>query len=262
MSLCKLCNAPQDDKFYIFCGIKCQWIYHETKEKPKMNHLFSKGQDNLCTHCGRGYIDHTSAARCESCLKCNKCEVIDGLLLCEDCAIAVKSRHFDLIAQSRVIDSTIRRSQDFHNAKTVAIMELKSAIIADSSIVNKDDALKAELLTRYEHLSVVLFTDRAALHDKEVEYSVIGHELDQLAHLLRTEERERIKIADANYVPPTKKPVKPRVPKSNTTDSALDKFNAAIKNFASLHECSEAQARLLTIDFWRKMGKKVPGLDD
>src|SRR5690242_3861742 len=116
-----------------------------------MNHLFVKNEtDGNCATCNRRYLDHTAAARCESCQKCGICNIVDDLLLCDACADKIKNNQFDLIERSRAIDSAIGSNQDFYNAATVSLMELRASIDANEAISNKDDAFKQEILIRYE----------------------------------------------------------------------------------------------------------------
>lgn len=264
--LCKYCLTAQSDINYRFCNSKCRYLHYEIKEK--MDHLFSPSVENksLCGWfpsanpdkvCARSYIDHSPAARCQNCNKCSYCNVVDSMLLCDKCAEGIKSRQFDLIESAREIDSQLRSNQDFHNAATVPIIELKKAINENSSISNKDEVLKEELYKRVMHFQSVLFSARNEVYQAELSLSVAKHNLDEVAHLLRKEQREALKIADNNYIPPVKlKPVKIKAVKEAKSDR--DKFEDLVKSFASMHKISETDARISTIQWYNQMGKKVP----
>ena len=249
---CKLCEASQDNEWFVFCSIKCQYVHYEVFEK--MNHLFIKGLDDKCATCARSYLDHTPAARCESCKKCGSCSIINDLLLCDSCATAIKSNQFDLIQESRTIDSQLLSNQDFHNAATVPIIELKQAIMEDDSILNKDEALKNELLIRYEQFSTRIFELNNELLTAQLTKSIIRHNLDDIAYTIRQEERERIKIADANYTPPVRtKAVK--IPKAPTAKKSV--FENMVASLAELRNISETEARLIIQQGATRMNKKL-----
>src|SRR5690348_1137384 len=92
---CQYCHTEQDDENYRYCNKRCSWKHDQIK---KMNHLFVKNEtDGNCTTCNRRYLDHTAAARCESCQKCGICNIVDDLLLCDACADKIKNNQFDLI---------------------------------------------------------------------------------------------------------------------------------------------------------------------
>lgn len=282
-NLCKYCDSSVE-LGYRYCNRLHAYLHYEIREK--MNHLFTKittcrdcendelshykpnvitkvrelvlGHEfkahNLCSFCNRDYLSHTPAARCEVCAKCGTCNVVDNLLLCDKCAEGIKSKHFDLIESSRSIDASLRGNQDFHNAATVPIIELKRAIKDDDSIKNKDEALKAELLIRYEHFCARLFDLNNEVYIAQLSKSIIRHNLDELASTMRAEERERIKIADSNYIPPAKKVVKAKI-------VAKDKksvFDTMVENFAKMTGITETEARITMTQQMNKSGKKLP----
>ena len=263
---CQWCNIELEDENYRYCTNRLHsYLHYEIKQK--MNHQFIASSENkmLCAFqaqhngiisgsvCGRTYLDHTAAARCESCLKCGICNIVDGLLLCDACAEHIKTNHFNLIEESRNIDRSIRSNQDFFNAKTIALRDLRAAIDNDASISNKDEAFKAEILTRYEHFSTHLFELDNERYQVQLEKAVVKKSLDELAASLRADERERIKIADANYVPPARsKPVKPRVAKQEK----LSVFEQMIKTYASMHGITETEARITL-----QKGLKAQGIE-
>ena len=225
-----------------------------------MDHLFTKSKDNdNCERCNFNYLSHTPAARCQVCNKCQTCNVVDDMLLCDKCAEGIKSKQFDLIESSRTIDARLRGNQDFHNASTVPIIELKRTIMADETIINKDEALKNELLIRYEHFSARLFDLQNETYIAQLSKSLIKHNLDELASIIRKEERDRITIADNNYVPPTKlKPIRTKIVKTASTNTDRDKFDKAVSEFMKLNNVSETEAKITITQFFNKMGKKIP----
>jgi hypothetical protein len=261
MSTCKLCSTHLDnDPYIVFCGVRCQWIYYQVYEK--MNHAFNKSpiDNSKCSVCKHSYLDHTAAAHCESCNKCGVCNIVDELLLCDNCAEKIKSHQFDAIESARNIDKQLQSNIDFHNAATVPIIELKKMILADDNIVNKDEALKQELLTRYETFSSRIFELSNELSQLQLSKSVIRHHLDDLAHAIRNEERERMKIADSGYVPPVKKPVKPRLANTAVTEEKKKKsvFENFVTKFAEMNNVSETEARITLMQQMKKMNKELP----
>lgn len=219
-----------------------------------MNHLFSKSDNGNCATCDRNYLSHTPAARCDSCQKCGICNVVDDLLLCDTCADKIKNNQFDLIERSRAIDSAIGSNQDFYNAETISLIDLRASIDANTEVVNKDDAFKQEILLRYEKFSIALFELDTERFKTQLQLSIIKKSLDETAGTLRADERERIKIADANYVPPAKnKPVKPRVAKADKKSI----FEQMVENFAKMNGISETEARITLQQGMNKLNKKI-----
>jgi len=179
---------------------------------------------------------------------------VDDLLLCDTCADKIKNNQFDLIERSRAIDSAIGSNQDFYNAATISLIDVRAAIDANDDILNKDDAFKQEILVRYEKFSARLFELDNERFKTQLNLSVVKKSLDDIAASLRADERERIKIADANYVPPAKnKPVKPRVAKADKKSV----FETMVENFAKMNGISETEARITLTQGMNKMGKKV-----
>jgi len=210
-----------------------------------MDHKFVASESNKlkCEICQFDIISHTAAARCQSCNVMGNMSVSDGMLLCNNCIDGIKKNQFDLIDEARKIDASIRSERDFYNAATIPIIELKKSIDSDSSIINKTNRFIEILTERYEHLSSVLIERRGELYQTEMELSVTKNSLDQFANELSKEIRERIKVADAHYVPPIKAAVKPRV----SVKKESSPYDRVIKAIMQLHNITETEARLMLI---------------
>jgi hypothetical protein len=194
------------------------------------------------------------AARCESCSKVSSCDIVDDMVLCDACAIAIKTKHFDIIQESRNTDAQIRSAQDLWNAKTVATIDLIKAIRENDSIVDKNIEIQKVLTEHYEHLAPRILELESELFDLQAEKSVVKFNLDQLADNLRKEYRERIKIADANYQPPEKKN---KVKIGVTSKKTESPFERMVKMKAQLEGISETEARIALQQGAKAIGKEL-----
>lgn len=120
------------------------------------------------------------------------------------------------IEVSRQVDSSVEVRTDLFNAATVAIVELKKTIDSDETITNKPYALAEELKKRFDHHKEIIFNASEVIVQASNQQKAIQVYLNQLANQLRTEEREKLKIADINY---PVKPVKPAVKRVTTTQT-------------------------------------------
>lgn len=165
--------------------------------------------------------------------------IVMGMWMCPVCAEKEKQLQIDnnapdkiqarlneSIIQSRKIDNSIVLSTDIFNAKTVAIIELKSIIDSDENITNKQYALAEELTRRYKHFEKVIFDARTSINEAGNEQRAIQTYLNTLANSLRVEEREKLKLQDLSYQPLTPKSVKSpkgdRKPRTSKVD--IDKL--------------------------------------
>lgn len=170
----------------------------------------------------------------------NVTPVFGNMLMCPDCKEiedkAYKANNTPEMQQSRVdsmnitlelsreIDNNIQVRTDLFNAATVSIVELKSAIDSDDSIINKPYALASELKDRFEHFKSVVFELGEKIVDAGNQQKAIQVYLNNFANQLRVEEREKLKIADINYQPTKPKSIK--VP-SVRVSKKLDKMELA-----------------------------------
>lgn len=132
------------------------------------------------------------------------------------------------IEMSQKIDNSITIRSDIFNAKTTAILDLKAAIDNDETIANKPYALAETLKTRFEHLSSVIFDAQQVVMDGANEQKAIQSYLNTLANQLRSEEREKLKLADISYKPQT---IKPTVKTVKTTGTKASKVPAHRQKF-------------------------------
>jgi hypothetical protein len=166
---------------------------------------------------------------------CNKCWEKEKALQAEnmspanqqarvDAANAVSTRQIeqDVVKLSQQIDSSITVSSDIFNAKTTAILDLKAAIDNDESITNKPYKLAETLKTRFEHLTGVIFNAGEQIKDANNEQKAIQQFLNNLANSLRSEEREKLRLADIKYQPqPVKSPTVKTVKTTGTRQSKV-----------------------------------------
>ena len=119
------------------------------------------------------------------------------------------------------VDTQIRISTDIFNLKTMAIHEMKKAIDEDPSVPADQKYFElAKLLdSRYTKLIDVIFGARNEVIQAENEQRAIQVYYNELGKRLRTEEREKIRLKDANYKPLEVKPEKtPKAPKLKKPD--------------------------------------------
>lgn len=154
----------------------------------------------------------------------------------------VDSLH-EALDRSRALDNAIAVRTDLFNAATVAIVDLKTIIESDDTIVNKNFKLAEELMARFEHFKSVVFEANAAIVEATNNQKAIQVYLNQLANKLRAEEREKLKIQDLNYKPKEVKPVKPRAVR--TAKAKLDKV--ALRKYAAELGVSEFTLQMLVV---------------
>jgi hypothetical protein len=118
------------------------------------------------------------------------------------------------IEESRKIDSAIILQSDIYNAKTVAAIELRAAIFADTSIPDseKEHAFTKECERRVIHLQSVIFNKRKELNSDENELRMWQSEGQTSAGKLKEEIRAGFTKFDQNYNPKSPKTIKPAAP--------------------------------------------------
>jgi len=124
------------------------------------------------------------------------------------------------ISEAAKLDSSIQVRTDLFNAATAAIVELKKSIDDDTSITNKPYTLAETLMARFSHFKQVVFELNQQIVEAGNQQKAIQIYLNQLANQLRSEEREKLRIADINYKPG---PVKIAKPVAKATPKKLDK---------------------------------------
>lgn len=108
-----------------------------------------------------------------------------------------------LIEESKIIDSSIVVKADIYNAKTVAAIELRGAIQADSTIPDdqKEYAYAKACFERFQRIQKVIFDKRQELLDNENELRMWQVNVQTTAGKLRSEYREQFKMLDVSYQP-------------------------------------------------------------
>lgn len=129
------------------------------------------------------------------------------------------------LQQAARVDNTVQVRTDLFNAETVSIINLKAEIDNNPEIANKPYVLAQELINRFEKFKSVIFEYNEKIVEANNAQKAIQVYLNQMANQLRSEEREKLKIADINYQPTKVKPVKPTAIKTTGTKKAtkLDK---------------------------------------
>lgn len=211
-----------------------------------MIHKFKASQldATLCGICKHSEANHV----CEACGNTGSVELRYGtMLMCPACcekedklqadsqspaAIAARLAALPqaVLTTSKEIDTGIKISSDIFNAKTVAILEIKAAIDADTTITNKPDALAKALFERFEHFRALAFELNQQIVDANHEQKTIQVYLNELSNQLTAETREKYRIADITYQPPKVKIAKPASIKV-AKPAKLDK--AAVRKFAA-----------------------------
>jgi len=131
------------------------------------------------------------------------------------------------LAKAHEIDNSVNVLTDLFNAETLSIVELKAAIDNDANITNKPYALASEVKARFLKNQQVIFDANQTISDAVSKQKAEQVYLNTLANQLRSEEREKLKIADINYQPGAVKAVKPATIKTKKIDKAEVKKFAA-----------------------------------
>lgn len=159
-----------------------------------------------------------------------------------------------MIQQSRTIDSTIEIKLDVFKAETVAAQDVMNAILSDDSIPAKDKnyAMAAESLRRFQHLQSVIFEERKAFHEKmqakENQMRAWQVQIHTFAAKVEDSRKEQFRNYDISYTPTKPKTVKsPSVPSVKGPEkkkfNRVQLFDAANKYglpFAAVQMTAEA----------------------
>lgn len=132
------------------------------------------------------------------------------------------------ILQLQVVDTTIETKEDFFNAKTLSIIEMKAQIEQDSTIERKVKhfELSKRLLVQFKHLRERIFKRQEENVKDTSSMRGIQQYLNEHANKLRADQREKIKLEDINYKPSTPKKAKaPKVKKAKFDKKELKKYS-------------------------------------
>lgn len=223
-----------------------------------MNHEYQANPNNgdKCIDCGYPASKHGPNALCDSCNNTGDLNPF-GLgntqaLLCRDCiekekAILVEAVKYQtpelqqqrldeykrivtpyeqLIADARKIDEQVHLSTDIFNAKTVAYIDIRDAVMANPDIPKDQKVFELARICkeRISHFSKVIFD----LDKKKIEaYSEQKNwhvQLNGLANQLRIEEREQLKISDIHYDVKMPKSVTPHKIKTSPKKATKDEL--------------------------------------
>lgn len=236
-----------------------------------MNHSFVKSlTSDTCAKCKRSEKDHTDKAQCEACPNEGRCDLLGDILLCETClkkeySLAVQkakesSANFDqakintavinpigAILHSVEVDSALEVKEDFFNAETTSIVELKTALFATvDSLATPDEKKKLEENANFELAKMIqqrytLFREKL-IEMKAAEQNLLSRQraiaqyLNDLAGKISAEKRAEIKLGDINYKPSEAKPKTSTVAKPRVTveeKMAVNVFNNRLQKAAA-----------------------------
>jgi hypothetical protein len=137
------------------------------------------------------------------------------------------------LQQAARVDNTVQVRTDLFNAQTVSIINLKAEIDNNPEITNKPYVLAQELMARFEKFKSVIFEYNEKIVEANNAQKAIQVYLNQMANQLRSEEREKLKIADINYQPTKVKPVKPAAIKTTGTKKATKLDKVELRKYAA-----------------------------
>lgn len=211
-----------------------------------MNHAFSPSKLNviICAACGRNMLAHTNSAECEACGKVGKADIVNEILMCDECVsreLAVEPHGLPSntaqgftsipIPQSEQIYTTARsiasdlpaNGSEYYNSKILAIVELEKRINADDSIPadQKVFFFAGQIQARQNHLYKTLVSVKELITEIDSERHANFRAINALASRLRKEEREKLNIKYAEYVPPAKIS-KVRQPRMSAQDNVIE----------------------------------------
>lgn len=131
------------------------------------------------------------------------------------------------------IDNSVQVRTDLFNAHTVSIINLKAEIDNNPEIANKPYVLAQELMNRFEKFKAVVFEYNEKIVEANNAQRAIQVYLNQMANQLRSEEREKLKIADINYQPTKVKPVTPKAIKTTGTKKSTKLDKVELRKYAA-----------------------------
>lgn len=163
---------------------------------------------------------------CSSCLTKNKALQEQSAALAETRVEAEKTRAVEvlqvnsILKQSQTVVNSIEVKTDIFNAQTVALTDIKNAIIADESIPEdkKISTFAEACLSLYTTYKEKIFANQQENVELANKQNAIQKYLNELKNKLTEAERERYKLLDVNYQPnkvkiankPINSPAKPK----------------------------------------------------
>ncbi len=171
--------------------------------------------------------------------KCDNCSVVNNIFNkeCVKCHSLRPSSLDSLVSADKLllhtakeIDKSVVYRTDLFTAATVSIQAIKEAIDSDNSIENKNYELAKILKERFEHFQQVIFSANEVAIEGANNQKAIQVYLNNLANKLRSEEREKLKLADITYQVAPVGPIKSSSIKVSKPKPKFDK--ADIKKWA------------------------------
>jgi len=229
-----------------------------------MNHSFVPSRlDTLqCATCSRIEKEH-GITDCESCGKNTDCELIGSILMCKSCAdrektitpiepiqaILTPEEKLDATMKKvaelvREIDSneSLRSREEFFNAETISVAEIKNRIESDNTIEDKQLTLAKTVQARIEKLRSVI------MHLGATRLSMVARAeanqvfLNETVVKLKLEQRAQFKESDLRYKSP--EPIKPKksskIPSTNKVVQSV--YNAIYAKAVEAGKISQEQA--------------------
>jgi len=196
-----------------------------------VNHPFSPstGNPKLCMRCKREAIDHTDRATCEVCGATGNVEIMQNdIAMCSDCDFKevrhrteseLNDRALQVQRKFKDIDNQIKIQSDIFNAKTEGIHKMAQAVRDRTDIpeVEKNFIIAKLVDERFQKLGNLIFEKKQEVIEHENEQKAIQIYFNELAKRLKQEERDKLKLKDAQNKPieaPVKKmPAAPRLKK-------------------------------------------------
>lgn len=238
--LCDLCIKPRIVKYKLALWDLAYYkrlILRIQSLVKNMDHPFSPNKDNLlvCAICARAYKAHTDNVECESCDFVGKCNVFNGMLLCDSCVLKSKNAmesevkvteglvedSKSLIERANKIQDNLKYSGDFFNAETIAFIDIKKAYLSNGDIPEgeREFAYHKHLVETIESNQRKIFDNNTENLTLTVQNSAAINILRDYGNSVREEFRERIKQSDAMYSPLNVKPVIAKVKKVTPTNA-------------------------------------------
>lgn len=159
----------------------------------------------------------------------------------------VQSVVTNALQQAARIDNSVEVRTDVFNANTVAIISLKAEIDNNPEITNKPYVLATELVARFEKFKSVIFEHNEKIVEANNAQRAIQVYLNQMANTLRSEEREKLKIADINYKPTVVKPLKPKSIGTTGTKKSTKLNKDELRKYASELGIPEFTLQMLVV---------------
>ena len=202
-----------------------------------MKHSFNGSRlDTIkCSVCSRSELEH-GITECESCGTMADCELSNNILLCPSCLelesnTPIVSSSVTVLSPTEKLDATMKRiaelvreidgetplrsREEFWNAETVSLHEIKERIESDPTIEDKSFTLAKVAEANINKLRAII------MHLGATRVSMVARAeanqvfLNEVVTKLKLEQRAQFKESDLRYKAPepVKKPAKTKVPK-------------------------------------------------